>query len=184
MNAQTIKTVLEQNYAHLFHGIYASNENPPKKTAEGVDGGIIFNTAPNTTTGEHWIAIYTNSKVVDFFCSFGSLPRMMAKNIQEYIIRQQIPSSSSRGREKKTLRYNQFCLQTPCAATCGLYTCLFIACRAEKMSFDIFLAQFSLIDTHKNDRLVMKAFRSIFHQEPYTKRDVTWLKRNYNKNCI
>jgi hypothetical protein len=50
-----------------------------------------------------------------------------------------------------------------------MYACLFIACRAENMSFDGFLAQFSQIDTHKNDRLVTKAFRYIFKQEPYTK---------------
>lgn len=168
MNAKTINDTLSKVLGKkLFRGVYASNELATLKLPTLSPWCVVLNTAPSTSSGEHWVAVLSKRSTTEFFCSYGSTPFLhMPQSIQTFL------------RPLEVTHYNGNRLQQQCASTCGQYCIMFLIFRALGLSFDNFLAQFSPHDLRWNDYMVTEQTRAIMHGRPPLQRsDLIWARK-------
>ena len=103
---------------------------------------FIINNQKSTEIGEHWLAVYFDSKKkCYFFDSFGMHQKFYGLN--NYL------------KKKSTeIIYNKLQLQSFFTEYCGYYCVIFLLLKARKYSFDFIISQFK--DPESNDNLIKK----------------------------
>ena len=77
MNTVNIDDVLKSdpNAKHSFRGVFSLDEFVAYLTRSNINKGIfVFNTQTSTKSGEHWICVIVEDKVIYYFDSFGRNP--------------------------------------------------------------------------------------------------------------
>jgi hypothetical protein len=101
---------------------------------------FIINNQKSTEIGEHWLAVYFDSKKhCYFFDSFGMHPTFY--NLTNYLKKKSIK-----------INYNKLQLQSIFTEYCGYYCIIFLILKARKYSFNFILSQFK--DPDSNDNLI------------------------------
>ena len=106
-------------------GVFPADCIPPLHT----DEGMIINTEPHNSDGEHWIAVYNVNNYIEVFDSFG---QMSSKGHINF-------ASIARN---KPLRFNRMSIQCTDSLFCGYYCIFYLYCKVHNMSFDSFLNVF------------------------------------------
>ena len=81
MDTHQLRHVLTRDLGSSFGGVYPRDLLPP--TLDGK--AIVINTDPHDQPGAHWVCVYLNSPVVEYFDSYGLPP--MHRDIQDFIAR-------------------------------------------------------------------------------------------------
>ena len=117
MNTEELDRMLRGNDATkgYYLGVYAADQLPKERIARDV-WLLVCNCCPIDLPGEHWIAIFGNSRGdIDFFDSFGFPPNAY-DGVHQFLERQ----------ETSLIAYNTTHLQSIESDACGSY-CLFFA---------------------------------------------------------
>jgi hypothetical protein len=143
----------------VFRGTFAINQVPISQIKDAPSAAII-NTAPSSSEGEHWIALYHGpDKTVELFDSLGSV------SIHQAPVESLLQSVGS------NIVHNQQRLQSDCSSVCGEYCILYLYCRLSGMLSETFFKKFTKKDLMENDRLVYSIVHSKFdilpHDRPY-----------------
>jgi hypothetical protein len=76
MDTYQLRDVLTRNLGPSFGGVY-----PRDLLSETLDQkAIVINTDPHDQPGAHWVCVYLNTPVVEYFDSYG-LPPMTFKTL-------------------------------------------------------------------------------------------------------
>jgi hypothetical protein len=103
---------------------------------------FIINNQKSSKKGEHWIAVYFDTrKNCYFFDSFGLNPNFYS--LENYL-----------NYHAKTIYSNKKQLQSIFSEFCGYYCVIFLLLKARKYSFDFILSQFK--DPESNENLLKK----------------------------
>ena len=84
---------------------------------------LIVNSKDSSHPGEHWLAIFSQNRVVDFFCSYGMGIEFYGRHFERFA-------------KNKLIRQNCIPLQGPGSNVCGKYALYFISklLKGEKLS--------------------------------------------------
>lgn len=138
----------------VFRGTFAINQIPWSQLQDA-PSAVIINTAPSSTEGEHWVAVYRNTETLEVFDSLAS-----NSTVKEYL-----QSAGS------VATYNRQRLQSDCSSVCGEYCILYLYCRLSDMDSDAIFRNFSKKNLVANDLLVYsivhKNFDILPHDRPY-----------------
>lgn len=103
---------------------------------------LVINTHPKRYPGEHWLAVFFDSKdSCDFFDSFGFPPKYY--DLEKYI-----------NRFSKNYMFNRIQLQSNDSDLCGYYCIQFILLKARCFSLDDIISLFDTKDHDLNDFLI------------------------------
>ena len=106
------------------------------------EGIYIFNTDPSGSPGRHWLAVYSDGEVCEFFDSYG-LP-ISFYSLESFFDKLDL-----------TVVNPQMRLQGELSTTCGDYAVLFCLLRSEGWSFTTIISRFLKVkNTHERDHLV------------------------------
>ena len=139
MDTLQIERILKNDsYAEkIFKGVYPKDQLP---TVE-YPGSYIVNTDPNTSPGEHWVAMFFNNpRSAQFFDSYGLLPIV-------YGLTDFLDSHSS------SWTCNSKTLQSLISEVCGHYTVYYILFRSRGCCLSEMLTHFSS-NVSLNDKTV------------------------------
>jgi len=125
-----------------FKGVYPCDLTPNIDYSKKFS--IIINTGTSDTNGEHFIAIYADSKKLIYFDSFGMKPD------NKYLVNF-IKSS----KKKRKLFFNLTQIQDHSSNFCGFY-CLAFLMSAYKNNYLNFINCFSKRKLKANDQIVVK----------------------------
>ena len=120
MNAYEITTLIA-DHCKNFKGVYAANEifhiKPP--------AFIIVNSDEKGSSGKHWIAMYINNEMCEFFDSFGREPTYYHKYWENNF-----------KRFSKNYMYNKVILQDPQSNNCGKFCIYYCVLRSRGVTFE------------------------------------------------
>jgi hypothetical protein len=141
MNTKQIENLLRADcsLSTTFDGVFASDRIPTlcdSRTA------MVVNTDPHDRGGTHWVCMYIDNGVGEFFDSYGLQP-YVANFI--YFMRRNCGSS---------WRSNDMMMQSLDSDVCGHYCIWYLGERARGKSMEEIKRQFSPEDSRKNDTLV------------------------------
>ena len=127
------------------------------KQATESDGVFIFNTQPSTKSGEHWICVIINSRVVYYFDSFGRHPKYFPRVAEILTLQCRI------------IEWNSFLLQNTSTTVCGDYCILFALCYAIGWSLQNFIDWlYSLGDSERRDHTIRNVTISMFGHSSFS----------------
>lgn len=133
-----------------FDGVYASDQlkNRRRRTKRPV--GIVVNTQPAGTPGEHWVAMYWSSSTGqgEYFDSYGLPPPPL---FARYM------TQESGGKEKWI--WNRSQLQEPWTTACGHFCAFYLLLRFHGHSMQAIVQYLEKIS--HNDKYVMKFVQSL-----------------------
>lgn len=125
MNSRQILTCMKQDTLtrDAFRGVFASDLIAKHgKFIQGQDNSYVCNTGDSATKGEHWIAIYINSKGVgEYFDSYGLSPLRVFSDF--------LKDNSS-----TWTKCNETALQSPLSTVCGQYCIYWLHCKGQGYS--------------------------------------------------
>ena len=78
-----VEQICKKLFGNTFLGVYPCDIHPNIRRK---NFSIVFNTGDSSTSGEHFVCLYTNSSTLFYFDSFGKEPT--DKNIQSFIRKQ------------------------------------------------------------------------------------------------
>ena len=106
-------------------GVFPCNELPQKINA---GEGLLVNSAPSGTEGQHWLAIFRDDKddVLEIFDTYG-LPLDTYPLLKETLLRMETNRNT-------LVRRNEGQLQSDQSDGCGLYCLLFLLLRINNMA--------------------------------------------------
>ena len=129
-----------------FQGVYATDALP--KFVYSYPAAYIINTHPKKKPGEHWVAIYFNSKRKSiYFDSYGFPPRN--RSVVKFLKRNCV-----------TWSFSDRVLQHPFSNLCGGYCIYFLVKKSQGHSLHSILSKFTN-DLDLNDRKVRLFLRRI-----------------------
>ena len=143
-NFQLNEILIKDNFTKkIFMGALALDKLPKKIKYPSC---LIINNQKSHQKGEHWLAVYYNSKKkATFFDSYGFSPT-------KYHLNSFIQKTSN------TIEYNKMQIQSIFSPYCGLYCVLFLLFLARGKSLDYFLKLFKK-NTLLNDKLIEKMIK-------------------------
>ena len=117
MNTAELTEELQRWRSKGALGVFSSDQLPPKiRPGEG----LVVNTAPSGTHGQHWLALFRAPDALEVFDTYG-------QPLDTYpLVKQHLLSSSSSGEK---IRRNIGQLQPDESDSCGLYCLLFLILR-------------------------------------------------------
>ena len=127
-----------------FKGTFPKDQLPKIKEKTFA---IIINTDSSDKPGEHWVAIYSDDEITEYFDSFGLPP--LHQEIIKYL-----DSTSNQW------HYNSLTIQSVTSTTCGLFCVLYIKLRLRGYTYSDIIALFC----HKlklNDLLVSNLSKAL-----------------------
>jgi hypothetical protein len=124
-----------------FDGVFASDCIP---TMCDPKCAMVLNTDPQDQEGEHWVCIYIENGVGEYFDSYGLPP--LIKSFQEFLDKNCGPNGWT---------YNTKAFQAMDSDVCGHYCMWFLGERARGRTMDDIKRQFSK-NCKKNDKLVKR----------------------------
>lgn len=105
MDTQQLRDVLSRDLGRSFAGVYPRDLLPeilPHQKA------VVINTDPHDRPGAHWVCVYLNTPVIEYFDSYGLPPAH--RDIQDFI-----------RRHGDRWMYNMHCYQALDTDVCGQY---------------------------------------------------------------
>jgi len=108
--------------------------------------GIIVNTDSSNAPGEHWVAIYSDNKITEYFDSFGLPP------LHHEVINYLYTTSD-------VWHYNSLTVQSVTSTTCGLFCILYMKLRLRGYSYSDIIALFC--DKLKLNDLLVKSLSKL-----------------------
>lgn len=120
MNSAEIENLLTQHCKHSFQGVFGSENYELSK----IPCFLVLNTQSSNQTGLHWIAMYINSEMCEFFDPLGHPPSYYHKDWENLL-----QKFSSR------YAYSSRCLQDPASDTCGHYCVYYVLLRSSGFDF-------------------------------------------------
>ena len=115
---------------------------------------VIVNTEPSYLPGAHWVAFYKNkSQTIEFFDSFGMLPKYYTDNFVKFICKNSC---------KSFFLYNDNQIQSNYSNICGLYCLLFYVSVSRNEPFYKFLNKFQC-NKSLNDIYCLYSVEDIFN---------------------
>ena len=130
MNSQEIENILIR-HCKLFGGVYAAdeiNEIP-------FPSFVVVNTHESGLNGEHWIAMYVNENICEFFDSLGQSPLNYHVYWQSFLLN-----------KTKTYIHNTEKIQLEGTNTCGEHCIFYIIMRSNGISFSNILKALETVD--------------------------------------
>ena len=122
----------------LFGGTKAIDQLPVSRPKGSVC--YIINTSPSNHPGTHWIAVYLNDTVDEYFCSYGSDP---PKEVRRLL--------------RKPYKRTEHLTQNISSNLCGQYCILYLLSRCRGHSLEKFMATFTTV-LYANDLIVQTYF--------------------------
>lgn len=107
---------------YRLRGVYPIDRLPHRKMC----GGYIINTDEHDEPGEHWVAVFVNTRGTDYFDSYGRPP--IDKRILKFL--------------GSNVSYNSRMLQGPTSRVCGHYCVYFIKHRSKGWSAERIINSF------------------------------------------
>lgn len=119
----------------------------------GKSFAIIVNNQPSTKDGMHWVCMYKskNSKVVEFFDSFGLGVKYYPKTISTFC-----------KKHGSFVKQNRIQFQSNLSDTCGNFCVWFLLTRNKFKAFSTAINKLSTSDTVGNDKRVLSFTRKMF----------------------
>ena len=140
MDANQLRTVLEYDPMVKFGGVYACDEIPITLLPGYF---YIFNTAPSSHPGEHWISVYAGCEVE----CFDSLVRKQTVEQFKKIIR--------------GLRYtNTVAVQNPLSISCGEYCLFYVYMRCRGLALECII---NFLSGWDNEQVVLDFIREVYN---------------------
>lgn len=147
MNNLQIKKILDATLTVNFLGVFPKDMLPSARTLSHSKYPLCYvvNTAPSTSSGEHWVAYYlTSPSSIEFFDSYG-----------------EPPSTYSLDFHHSVTNYNSRRLQSFSSTVCGHYCIMYLISRSRRLSLGNFLSHFSS-NYSDNDRKVGSFIKTNF----------------------
>lgn len=134
MDTKDIERVLNADCREMFQGVFSVDTLPERPRL------LVCNTDPSYKPGQHWIAIFVDSKGHgEFFDSFGRRPDYrFERYMNEHCI---------------AWTYNKRQLQSIISSFCGYYCCVYCMFRCRGLNMNRIIGYFTR-DTAFNDCLV------------------------------
>lgn len=130
-------------YCHNFGGVFAANELSEIRN----NGFYILNTDVIGQKGKHWIAMFINSELCEFFDSAGNHPSFYHKNWHKFLLQ-----------KTGAYVYNDLPFQKHNTQVCGEYCVLYIILRQHKVLFYDLISYLESVDM---DRSIKKILNSM-----------------------
>ena len=127
-------------FGKSFLGVFPCDVHPSVKIK---DFSLIFNTGDSSTSGEHFVAIYCEKKVIYYFDSFGEKPN--DKNIEIFL---------AKHRRGKRLTLWKKRIQHSSSSHCGFFCLGYLLSKYKKIRS--FPNIFDLNNLQRNDKLIVK----------------------------
>lgn len=123
MNTHQILNIINK-HVNNFGGVF------PADRISNIDDNklYIFNTDPHQKKGEHWVAMYVNNDLCEFFDSFGKSPNYYHKFWHDYLLK-----------KSKKYIYNKSKLQNPSTEDCGKFCIFYVVLRSKGINFETIL---------------------------------------------
>ena len=136
MNGQMLEDLLKS--LEMFAGVFSRNTLPKKVP---YPCALVCNTDKASGSGEHWVAIYLDSKKRgEYFDSYGLWP--LYKEIESFM-----------NKNCMFWTYNKKTLQGPTSRVCGHYCTMYLRCKAHGHCMQDII-QFFGSDLNDNDKMV------------------------------
>ena len=145
MNSTEINFVLgrDQFSKSQYLGTYAE-DNLPRDRNLTKPFALVANTASRRSSGEHWIAIFVNSKGEGiFFDSYGFPPRFYSTKFENFL-----------DKNTEIWHCNPMDLQSPISNVCGHYACYAILNLCRGVTLSQLISLFTAGDYTFNDTFV------------------------------
>lgn len=156
MDSQQINHALKSRHdlpSHIFKGTFALNQLPCTLIPPF---GLVFNSEPLPSEGQHWMAIFCPAKgVVEYFDTSGS-PPLEAESLKN------LEQSVSNGQGCRLI-YSLKQIQSECSSVCGEFCVLFLYCRMKGVLLSDFVDLFSSSALIENDVFVYSLVHSVFN---------------------
>lgn len=123
MNTIQILDIVLKNSEH-FGGVFPADSINILKN----DKLYILNTDPHQKEGQHWVALYMNENLCEFFDSFGKPPGYYHKYWHDCLL----------AKSKKYI-YNRSILQNPSSGDCGKFCIFYVVLRSKGICFKTIL---------------------------------------------
>jgi len=127
MNTLEINYLLSDYSCYI--GTYPRDLLPYKKVSDR--SAIIINTDDSSNPGQHWVPLFLDKGIAEYFDSFGF--KIIHNDILKFLNKNNI----------KKIIYNNKQLQSVTTSTCGAYCVLFVKFRCNNYSFCDFIHYFS-----------------------------------------
>jgi len=147
MNTLQVENLLrlDCNLSTTFEGVFASDRLPK---FSDLKSALVLNFDPITRPGSHWVAIYVDNGVGEYFDSYGEAP--FIDHFLNFL-----------KQNCRTWNYNKKELQALDSDVCGYYCIWFLSERARGKSMHKIIYKFSN-DLKKNDVIVKKQVEARF----------------------
>ena len=121
-----------------FIGVYSCDIHPRTRKKSF---SVIFNTAPSTTLGEHFVAIKVEKKLIFYFDPLGEPPTN--PDIKNFLLKI--------GNDR-VIKWNRVQIQDNSSNFCGFFCLAFLMSAKNKIRFSRFINLFSIQNKNENNK--------------------------------
>lgn len=100
MDTGQLQAVLSQSLGSSFAGVYPRDLIPHQ--LRPYEKGIVVNTDPHDRPGMHWVCLYSNTPIIEYFDSYGLPP--LHHEIRDFIARHAMLFTTTPSREHECFR--------------------------------------------------------------------------------
>ena len=151
MNTSQLQCILtcDPVLQHRTLGVFAADQLPVDLPSHPC--GFIANTDVRSKPGQHWLAFFIQSNIIECFDSYGQHPGIYNGVFTSWIIE-----------HTKTVLVNGQRLQSDTSNVCGLYCIYFLHQRLLGKSMNQIVCQFSRSDFEGNDHYILNLMLDVF----------------------
>src|SRR5262245_38730488 len=139
MDTTQIDTVLRRFGLSKYIGVFVCDKLP-----KNINGACVVNLDKSYERGSHWIVIWVNDGIGEYFDTFGRRPTAILENYMN--------------KNCASWSYNDKQIQSAASKYCGQYCVLFTIFRCRGTDMRAFVNMFTK-DTGLNDAIVFKIVR-------------------------
>ena len=139
--SQIYQALARDNYIKtIYFGVFPADRLPTKPP---IPCAIVANTAPSSSSGEHWVCFFIDDKQNgNWFDSYGFPPEFYSARFRTFLMENTV-----------NFEYSQVQLQEISSTVCGAYCLYFLSCRSRHIGYDKTLSVFTQ-DSARNDNLI------------------------------
>ena len=124
---------------------------PPKTKKSNFS--VIFNLSKHNEEGSHYVAIYSTTKKIIYFDSFG---QPIKNNLIKIFVKKYL--------KRKKFLFNKVKIQDDQSSFCGIFCLSFLACQEKNISLQKYVNLFDKSSLKENDKTCVNIFKSFIMQ--------------------
>ena len=124
---------------------------PPKTKKSNFS--VIFNLSKHNEEGSHYVAIYSTTKKIIYFDSFG---QPIKNNLIKIFVKKYL--------KRKKFLFNKVKIQDDQSSFCGIFCLSFLDCQEKNISLQKYVNLFDKSSLKENDKTCVNIFKSFIMQ--------------------